>query len=352
MSSYTSNSRRRVVLITTLVAVVIGQAGRLPVPRTYWHSTERVYRTARERSRTEARQADVLLLGDSRIEFGLQPQVMAEYLRLPGMKGRRPEVVNLGVFGGIPPAALWLWWQATRSRTGAEPKLLVLGAADLDMTARSPGRDYALRYLYDASDAVWLARSGQYDDAAALLTFRTFPLYARRITFENWVTGHKQALFAARREGPGGWWLPMYYDWYRDYRINPFQKRCLEQLIDEATRRGTRVVLVAPPVEVGLLRLSAGGPPPPGMETRAGARLWLDRKRAPLPVFEAAMADIVSRTHTPYFDYLTPQESVRFTYDASSHLSPQSATEFSRELAERINQMLAAHGEPQPGGPS
>lgn len=340
------------VLVTALVAIGLAQAGRLPVPQTYWHSTERVYRTAGQLSQGEARSADVLLLGDSRVQFGLQAQVMAQYLRLPGVEGRQPTVVNLGVFGGVPPAALWLWRQATHDRSRPGPRLLVLGVADLDMTARSPGRDYALRYLYRTRDAVWLASSGQYNDAATLLTFRAFPLYARRTTIENVLRGRKQSLFVARREERGLNWLPLYWGWYQDYRIDPFQARCLEQLIWEARRQGAQVALVAPPVDRGLLKLSAGGLPPAGVEAGAGWRASLDKSKAPLPLLEGAIAGIVQRTHVPYFDYLTPKDSLRFTYDASSHLSPQSAAEFSRELAERINRMLAGRGEPQPGARS
>ncbi|UCH36036.1 MAG: hypothetical protein JSV65_06695 [Armatimonadota bacterium] len=330
------------ILASALVVVGLGQVGRLPVPLAYWHSTERVYRTAIQRAHGEARRADVLLLGDSRIQFGLRADELARHLRLPGMGARSPHVVNLAVFGGIPPGALWLWRQATQSRRDSGPQLLLLGAADIDLTARSPGRDYSVRYLYDARAASWLAWSGQYDDAATLLTFRAFPFYARRRTIGNLLMRREQTLLVIRREERGGRWLPMYWDWYRDYRIDSFQTRCLEQLIREAKARGTRVVVVAPPVERGLLKLGAGALPPPGIEAGTGWRASADRSKAPLVLFHAAMADIVSRTDVPYFDYLTPQDSVRFGYDASAHLSPESAVEFSREIAERINRELAS----------
>ena len=353
MSSYTSSSRWRIIFVSAVVVAAVGQSGRAPVSRPYVTSTERLYRGRIELACGEARRADVLLLGNSRVQLGLLADDMERYLKVPGIAGRQPRIVNLGLFGGTPASSLWLWRQAAPPGARHVAKLLVVGVAPLDFTEKSPGRDYELRYLFDVPDALWLARNERITDAATLLTYRAFPLYARRTTVENVLARRQQPVLGMPGVGAGRWWLPLYYRWYQAYRVDPFETRCIEELLQDAPRRGARVVLVAIPIDIALLRLAAGGPPPPGVgPSGTGTRTVVSKTRTPLALYEAAIRNIVRRTGVPYFDYLTPRDSPRFQFADSAHLSAAGATKFTREFSQRVNAALAAEGKNGRPGPS
>jgi len=276
------------------------------------------------------------------IPTGIVVGEMSRDLELPGLRGRRPTVVNLGVPAGMPVSSRCLWRHMSAARQ-LQAKLLVVGIAPIDLIDESPGRDYAVQHLLGVSDALLLARERRLRDAAAILTYRAFPLYARRQSVHDFFAcrDFRRPLPARKREGRG--LLNVYFEWYQGYDVSPLQARVLEELILDARARGVRVVMVAMPIGPALLDLAMGGHPPPGLDMRFArpARALRDRTKTPLDVFDSAIARVVQDTDVTYFDYLTPQEVARFDYIDPSHLTPAASVQFTRELAQRINRELA-----------
>jgi hypothetical protein len=365
-------------LISGALIVGVGQVGRIPVPDRYRGRVEASYARAAHLARTEARRADVVILGNSRvyevvyvggpetlhgkrgerggvaasIPIGIVVGEMSRDLDLPGLRGRRPTVVNLGVSAGMPLSSLSLWHRISATPR-LQAKLLVVGIAPIDLTDESPGRDYAVQHLLGVSDALLLAREGRLRDAAAILTYRAFPLYARRQSVRNLLACREFRELLPRRKGEARGLLNTYFEWYQGYDVSPLQARLLEELILDARARGVRVVMVAMPIGPALLDLAMGGRPPPGSDMRFArpARALRDRTKTPLDVFDSAIARVVQDTDVTYFDYLTPQEVARFDYIDPSHLTRAASLPFTRELAQRINRELAESSAAGPESP-
>jgi hypothetical protein len=331
-------------LVTGALMLGVGQLGRLPVSQVYRPHHEMQYEEAVAAARTTAASADALVLGNSRMWLGVSAWALARDLRLPGMGGSTPKVVKLTPSGGTAAVALWLWRRIVSSGRRLRPKLLLLGVAPIDFSDKSPGHDYALRYVFGVRDILWLLRSGRAQDAAAMLTYRALPLYSRRTSFLSMLRAGRARQRPARGTAelaPDGWWVAQYYTWYQGYRVEPFQARALDELVADAQRRGVRVVLVALPVAPRLQKVDAGGPPPPDLMQGSGSRRFADRSKSALALFGKMIRARVKRYGVPYFDYTTLEQSVRFQYLDGSHLTGRSADLFTREVAQRINRELA-----------
>jgi hypothetical protein len=337
------NRRAWLAVVTGALILGIGQIGRLPVPARYSLQQTAFYGRAARLSAGAGRRAEVVLLGNSRIEAGLRATTLARCLSLRGAGGGPPKVINLATPGGVPAASFWLWRHMCRSRRPPATKLLIVGVSPIDLTPKFPAAEYALRYLFQVEDVPWLVASGELTRAATVLTYRLMPLYAYSASFRN---------IAARRpaerlvSGGPSWregWLSAFYDWYRDYQPEVFQVDCLERLVRDARGRGVQVILVAPPIGMELLKMAAGGPTPPEVRLRrpnAGV-VAADRSTAPLPVFRRAVSRCVRRNQVPFFDYMTAAESVRFSYLDLSHLTRPAAHKFTADVARRINALNA-----------
>ena len=319
---------------TAALIIGIGQLGRLPVPSTYRSGQEACYEWAQSLAHGKPLRADVVVMGNSGAQFGISPDELSRHLRLPGIE-RNPRVINLAIPGASPAVERWLWRRVV-SRGTSQPALLVLGLAPIDLTDKSPGTDYALRYLFSARDTRWLVASGQIDSAASLLTDRLFPLYARSMAVRDMIARRTPLPMLPRPPETRRWWIPAYYRWYRDYRVQPFQTRSLEQLITDARRQGVRVVVVALPVHPSLQAVTEGGVVR-GARRPAKSAPQQERAATPLSIFSATIGDITNRHRIAYFNYLTPQQAVRFEYADPPHLAPRAAARFTVELAHRIN---------------
>ena len=339
-------------LISGALIVGVGQVGRIPVPDRYRSRVEVYYAWAAHLARTEARRADVVIMGNSRVMVGIRGRELSRDLKLPGLHGVRPTVVSLGVPAGMPVSSRCLWRHMSAARQ-LQAKLLVVGIAPIDLIDESPGRDYAVQYLLGVSDALLLAREGRLRDAAAILTYRAFPLYARRQSVHDFFARREFRELIPRHKDEARGILNTYFEWYQGYDVSPLQARVLEELILEVRARGVRVVMVAMPIGPALLDLAMGGRPPPGLDMRLArpARALRDRTKTPLDVFDSAIARVVQDTDVTYFDYLTPQEVARFDYIDPSHLTPAASVQFTRELAQRINRELAESSAARPESP-
>lgn len=327
---------------TAALILLAGQSGRLRVPTQYQPREQTGYQRAAALTRGAARRADVIVMGNSRVEFGIKEQELARHLRLPGLGGRPPMVANLAAPALTPANDLRLWRRICRGAPPPRARLAVLGVTPPDFIPNNPGADFAPRYLYDLSDAAWLARVGRLDEAAAVLTYRSFPLYARRAALTNLILRRPRPEPPLPPPGPGvdRFWLPRYPQWYRDYRIDPFQVRCLEQRVAQMQARGIRVVLVCVPVKISLLRIEAGLDPLKPVTRRSD---WL-RPQSPLSQFQTMMQQFARRAGVPYLNYAQPGYVTRFEYWDPGHLWPESALKFTRDLARDINRQFAAAG--------
>ena len=343
MISRIASARAWPAAVTALLILCIGQLGRLPVPDAYRQPEDRSYRLLEERvtSRASDRpfvQPDVVVMGDSRVQFGISPTTLARHLRLAVAGNRSPIVLNLAAPAAGFATDLWLWRRLTRSARRM-PALLIVGVSELQLTGIGPGRDMALRYHFGLSDTSWLLRSGRAADVATMLTYRLLPLYARRLSIRNWMARHRYLEFprpAPRRE------LRRYYNWYEKYCVDPFEQTSLDALIRAAQGAGSRVVLVSPPISAIHLAMADGGLPPPGIIPASQLRNRRKPRTSPLRLFEAAISRCAMRHQVPYFDYLTLEQSARFQYWDTDHLSftHEGGRKFTRELAERINELL------------
>lgn len=352
MSSYTSSSERRFALIVAAVVIGAGQLGRVPVPRVYRIHEDAMFGEVRERSRTDARTADVIVMGDSRVLFGIKPPEVTANLDLPGMAGRKPRVVNLAGPAAILSSDVWLWREITNGPKPPRARLVVIGLAPIDVTPKSPGYDNNLRYLYGIRDVLWLLRSGRIHDAATLLTYRLFPLYAVRHSVINMVLKNRQREPPLAPPSPTAnlWWLMAHQNWYSDYTVDPWQVQCLEQMVADMQRRGVRVVFFTPPVALSLLRLEAGLRPGEAASSQA---LISGKAGSPLRMLHQAVAPLTNRPDAIYLNYARPEYAKRFKFWDPTHLLPGPAAAFSRELAVDINGRLrseppAADGQPAP----
>jgi hypothetical protein len=351
---YITRVRRRIInrrcwpaLLVAALIIGVGQLGRLRVPDTYRSEQEK--RCAEAIALTGARPVapDVLVMGNSATEYGVNAAKLSAALRMPGKAGSKPTVVNLAVPGGNPQISLWLWRRLARSHAVSRTSVLVVGVAPIDLINESPGHDYSLRYLFRARDAVWLLSLGQINDAAALLTFRAFPLYARGTAIRDLIARRQPPPLHVAGENQRLWWVGIYYRWYRQYRAQRYQVLCLQQLIAEAQRRRVQVVLVSLPVHRWLQDVTAGATPP-GMglveRSRRGAQPGLEVGETPLARFNVAVRDCVRRYRVPYFDYLTTDQSARFAYEDPPHLTKAAALRFTAELGQRISDYLNRPG--------
>ena len=328
------------MLVSALVAVAVGQLGYVPVPKPYRVHEHSMYWKVAERSRTDARTADVIVMGDSRVLFGIDTKVLARQLRIPGGHGGRPTIVDLAAPAATPAGGLWMWRRALGGTHPPRARLAVIGVAPVDFTPKTPGNDNVLRYLFEAPDVLWLARDGRMNYAAALLTYRVFPLYALHRSIINMVIGQRQREPVLPPPSPAedAYWLAQHEAWYSDYRIDPWQVRCLERMVSEMRARGIRVILFTPPVAESLLRIEAGisleapmsgGSAPGGMPG------------SPLRLFRDMIRGFQAREGVTYFDYMRAAHSRRFEFWDPTHLLPTSASTFTRELAGRIKDELA-----------
>lgn len=323
--------------VAAVLIIGVGQLGRLPMSAAYQTEEQRRYAHVSAVATNPKAGTDVVVLGNSAAQFGIGAEQLERTLRVGGVDGTTPKVVNLAVAGGNPAIDLWLWRQLDCWQR--RPKLLLVGVSPLDLIDSNPGRDYALRYLWDVSDVPWLLAGGRVDDAATLLTYRAFPLLGRPAALRNRMAGRKPLSAVAQTPRERLWWIPVYHKWYRNYEVEPFQRRCLKRLVREAEGAGARVMLVALPVSPALQRVTEGGAPTD--DETPGASTAPPATGTPLQLFNHAVLSIAAEHRLTYLDYLRPQHSARFTYSDPPHLARESAARFTQELAGRINRELA-----------
>ena len=355
--------RGKMGLVVALLILLVGQVGRVPVPPRHMAILEQACTHRARWCRSEARRADVLIMGDSRVLLGIDNRILATHLRLPDRPGE-PTVVGLALLGSAAATDLWMWRRITAGGHSLRARLAVIGLrAPLSVIripepsfltepavalARPRPAHYLLRYLYEAPDVLWLIRDRRLSNAAALLTYRIFPLYARQESWRNWISGQevrptldprqerppvkrKDRLAARRRRST----TPT---------INDFDVRCLNEMLADMSAHGVRAVLVSPPVELWLLRLAAQCPQTPLVR----GSLVDGAPGSPLQLWKSAAQALADEKGVPYLDYMRPEQVVRFQYWDPSHLSVTSAAAFTRDLAARINVLLPTLAGPQP----
>jgi len=342
-------NKGKIGFISAALILLVGQAGRLPVPARYRSYADEAFARAAAACRSSARSADVMILGDSRMLFGIDQEVLADNLRLPGPGGRRPSVAMLGVYGVSAADDYWMWRQIAAGPEPPRARLAIVGLWEPGLMRNLPGSDSAPRYVYHLRDILWLLRGGRINDAASLLTYRILPTYARQGSLRNRIARTQDPMMRIR-PGRGPWAreterilralrpraLNMYRGFYRGYEIDPFQVRCLERMLIDMKARGIRVFLVSPPVDLALLRMAARGAPDEPSRSLEGD------PGSPLRRYKSALRGIAERAGIPYLDYMRPGEARRFEYPDPSHLTAESAMKFTRELALQIDGCVAA----------
>jgi len=332
------NKRAWMAVVTAALIIAAGQIGHLRVPEPYIQGEEDMYRRVTALAAGDALRADVIVMGDSRTVFGLGVKQLASHLRLPDQGAKPPVVVSLAIFAEDFASESWLWRRMTQ-HGHPNAKVLIVGVSENELMSGTPGHDVALRYQFGLGDLGWLVGSGRLADAAALLTYRAFPLYARRQSMRNYLHRRKQSAAIPRPASRDT--LLRYYKWYRDFRVDTFEVRCLEHLIRSAQQAGVQVVLVAPPIERSLLVMAKGGPPPRGL-VRASAAQGFASGQTPWDLYQRAMLNTAMRLQVPYLNYMTFEQSARFAYWDPSHLawSRSGAPLFTREVAQWVNRVL------------
>lgn len=284
-----------------------------------------------------ARSADVIIVGDSRVWYGIDQKSLAKRLRIPHRKAASPRITRVAVFGLSVASDRWLWRRITCGGHVPRAKVAIIGLWEVALRNEIPTTDEALRYLYGAADLPWLLRHGRLDEAARVLTYRIFPLYARRSSLRTLVarTPSSPSFREPRRDQT----LKRYRDYYRDYRIDPFQVGCLDEILADMRARGIHAILVSPPIERSLLRLAASDPRNPRWRGLPGEAA----PGSPLSLFKRTARRSAARAGALYLDYLRPEQSARFAYRGGdlAHLAPHSAAAFTEEIAARINAELA-----------
>jgi hypothetical protein len=340
MTSYTYNSRRRLVLLAAAIVLGINQLGRIPVPPKYCTQEQQSYVTASARAHTQAPNADVIVMGNSRAMLGIDSTELARDVRIPGLRGRTATVTNLTAPAMTPAGDLWLWRALKADPQGPRARLVIIGLAPIDFTTRSPGNDFVLRYLYRMPDVVWLAREGRENAAATLLTYQVLPLYALRTSLMNLVSrrfprGSVDAPPSPQRDAL---WLSAFVGWYKDFAIDPWQAWCLQRAVAQMRQRRMHVVLFSAPVRKSLLRIEAGQKPG---EPIIGPGALTGNPESPLQLFRALMErDFASRAGVTYLDYMHPDDSKGLEFRDPTHLRSASATVFTRRLAADVNRTL------------
>lgn len=163
--------RGRTAFISALLIIAVGQVGRMPVPASYQMYGDEVLHRIAARSRSQGRRADVIIMGDSRIICAIDPRGLASNLRIGHRSDAAPAVEMLAAFGMTPSAQYWLWRAIAAQGCHPRARLAIIELWELGMNWQGAARDWNLRYLYGARDAVWLLRHGRLNEAATLLTY-------------------------------------------------------------------------------------------------------------------------------------------------------------------------------------
>ena len=341
-------NKGKIAFTTAALILLVGQVGRLPVPARYRSYADEAFAQAAAASRSSARSADIIIMGDSRMLFGVDEEVLGDNLRLSGHSGGRPKIAMLGVYGVSAADDYWMWRQIAAGPQPARARLAIIGLWEPGLMRNLPGSDSALRYMYDVRDVPWLLRQERINDAASLLTYRIVPTYARQGSLRNRIARTQDPMVRIR-PGRGPWAretekilralrpraLNMYRGFYRGYAIDAFQARCLERMLIDMKARGIRVFLVSPPVDIALLRMAARAAPDQPARSLEGD------PGSPLRLYKSALRSVTERAGVPYLDYMRADQVRRFEYPDPSHLTVESAVEFTRELALQIDGYLA-----------
>ncbi|UCH35436.1 MAG: hypothetical protein JSV65_03555 [Armatimonadota bacterium] len=328
------------MLLAAVIVVGLNQLGRVPVRAPFVNGEKSRYGKAKAITQRHPGGADVVVVGNSAAQFGIDAKQLARALRLPNQGGAVPEVINVAVPAGDPASSLWFWRHLTRADL-LKTKLLIVGVAPIDFIPDSASRDFALRYLFDAKDACWLLRNRRPSEAAELLLYRALPLYAYRQAVRNLITRQPAPPPLPDGENNRMWCTPAYSRAFQGYRIDNFKERCLEQLIVDARGRGVQVLLLALPVHPSLQTVTEGLVFPGTVKGVTSLR-WTETTKAPLWIFNHAIGDLARRHQVPFFNYLTKPDSRRFTYADPPHLNHQGAQRFTAELARRLTRELTS----------
>jgi hypothetical protein len=328
------------VLLAAVLVVGLNQLGRVPVSAPFVNGENSRYGEVKAVTERHPGGADVVVVGNSAAEFGIDAKRLARSLRQPDHAEAPPEVMNVAVPAGDPVSSLWFWRHLARGDS-LKAKLLIVGVAPVDLIPDTASRDYALRYLFDAQDAYWLARNRRLSEAALLLVYRAFPLYAYRQAVRNLITRQPAPPTLPDGENNRMWCTPAYSRAFQGYQVDDFKERCLEQLIVDARGRGVQVLLLALPVHRSLQAVTEGLVFP-GTAKDVNSPSRTETTKTPLWVFNHVMGNLARRYEVPFFNYLTMEDSQRFTYADPPHLNRRGARRFTAELGRRLREEFAA----------
>ncbi len=313
------------LLLTALVAVANGVWLLPPLERRIERGETRRTRRGMERI-DEARDARVLVFGNSRMNKAIDPAPLEEALR---RRTGEPWPVAEFSFGGATPASNRVILERLLQLTPPRPDAVaIVGLTELDLCASFPGTQNALRYLYGPEELPWVVRNGGARSGVELLSYHLFPLYRFRLQIKDAARGLPEGLEggagapgfgidASSVDPSQSKGLKRYRDeWLAPFEIRPLEIRALEEMLDVADRSGIGVLLV---------RLPAGRP----LRT-------LSRERVdPLlvPVIERLLAE---RPFVRFLDWSGDEAAGRYTYYDCAHLADESVGAFCGALAEEI----------------
>jgi hypothetical protein len=325
-------------LVSGGLIIIVGQLGRLPRGE---YLDERLTNSAVRAAAHGAGQADVVVFGNSSMIFGIVPGRLAASLRLEHVEPEKLRVANLSTPLGTPAAYLSLWRRIAARALPPHPRLLIIGVTPISFADQGGGAELQARHLFRATDALWLARKGRVRQAADTLAYRAFPLYARRIDVRNLMGGTRPPKPMMPQHQWARLWRDHYVVWFSDFRVDPFQMDCLQQLIREANRRSVRVCLVVPPIGASLLSQAAREAGAPGLGRRPPRSPGRTADSSPRELFRKTMSQVVSNNNAVVFcDYMTLKDCLRYRFVDTVHMTLPSAFQFSTDLGRRLTQEL------------
>lgn len=273
----------------------------------------------------------VLVFGSSQTHAAVSPDLLSGLLA-----GRAGEVCPVAsfAFGGATPASDDAYLERIlEGDLAPRLRLLVLEASVVRVSAHFPGTQNALRFLYGARRLPWLARAGDPDRLAELLSYEMFPLYRYRLQIRESMRGaedilNRSPLDAPPPETPGedlshaGWRnLEPYRDqWLRPFALSRVEMHAIRSFLARAQGAGIPVALVRLPVAQPLADLT--------------------RERAE-PLYSGAIAALVRDfpvAHDVRLDSGPAAEGVQFR--DCQHMAQRSVGPFQERLADALAPLL------------
>lgn len=297
------------LLAAFAVALGVNQAVHLPAVSSRLKRDDMARVLEHDRALARRPRADILLLGNSRMHAAVSPAALSA--ALPGS----PSVESLALAGATPTQSLH-WLRAWLGRPGSAPTRILVGMAPVDLSARFPAHERAMKFLYGPGDLLRLPPG----EALALMDLLLFPAYRYRTEIKDAVKRAPPApLHTPEREQehrtlpPGQRGLKDYTEsWLPDFQVDPAEVRALRDLVALGRGAGARVTLVRLPVTRDLL---------------------VHEQR----VAEPAFSGILTSLGTEVLDLAGPDAEARYAFWDCNHLEEASREAFSRDLAAALS---------------